>query len=202
MKSKEFSEAFNKVTDGYEEVIYSRLCSLFTSYINRNTTPEGKILFPHDPWSLQPHLFYYDWISRRCIIPADRRDGRKYERDGNKRVFVLKENWQESLFPELRTEATVIVAAWRAKIMVKMEEILQTRTDVVSVETMGSHDNGMFRIRFENGDQFSVQTKMIINVSSKGKLFNQWPSTFCNVQKGGELFKKQSEKWMKGNFAK
>jgi len=82
-------------------------------------------------------------------------------------------------------EAEAIVAGWQMKMKDKLELIFKHRDDPEGFEAVGTHDQGMFRVHFKNGDSFTVQNKMIINVSKNGKLFNQWPCTFGNIKKGG-----------------
>jgi hypothetical protein len=105
---------------------------------------------------------YNDWTwartFRETIAPNCRRD----------------ESGQYKLNPVLlaavaEAYAGMTVANWEAKIQAKMGEL-----DAAAVHHISGHT---FRITGARGaDSISIEQNMILNVSPKGKLFNQWPA--------------------------
>ena len=105
---------------------------------------------------------YNDWTwartFRETIAPNCRRD----------------ENGQYKLNPVLlaagaEAYAGMTIANWEAKIQAKMGQL-----DAATVQHLTGYT---FRIIGTRGtDNVSIEQHMILNVSPKGKLFNQWPA--------------------------
>lgn len=191
-------KAICEVTDHYEELIFEQLHRSFLRFIENKLNEEGKVVYTNDVWALVPLRYYTDVIERYLAVRI-KPSGMPYERINGYRHITLEDDWKERLAKRLHTIAADILRGFQMKMVEKIGAILKHREDVASVETFGTTQSGCFIIRFANEDSFTVHNN-IINVSRKGKLFNQFPTTFGNIKKGGEVFKKQSEKWMKENF--
>lgn len=70
-----------------------------------------------------------------------------------------------------RTWATNQLTAAAAKLTAKIGNLSDVRIE-------GAPEDGMFRVRgyLPNGDEVCVDQDRIINVSSRGTLYNQWPA--------------------------
>ena len=193
------AESFFQVTDKYEAVIHVRLFQMIEAYITNHTDELGRVSFPSDPWSRVPYNFHYDIITRHAVV-KHKLSNRDFTVENGRRYYTLLDDWRTPVMVRIIKEAEMIVAAWQTKMLDKLTLIFKHREDIEGFTTVGTHSQGMFRVDFKNGDSFVVETKMIINVSKNGKLFNQWPSTFSSIHKGDAFYKKQSEKWMKEWF--
>jgi len=69
------------------------------------------------------------------------------------------------------------------------------------IKSRGGVLEGTIHFEFENGDKFLVRNQVISKMSRLGKWFNQFPTTFHDIELGGQRFKKQSEEWMNNVFA-
>lgn len=192
-------KAIYEVTDHYEGLIFEQLYRSFMRFIENKLNEEGKVVYTNDVWALVPLRYYTDVIERYLAVRI-KPSGMPYERIKGYRHITLEDDWKERLTKRLHAVAAEILIGFQMKMVEKIGAILKNREDVASVETFGTTQSGCFIIRFTNEDSFTVQNNIIINVSCKGKLFNQFPTTFGNIKKGGEVFKKKSEKWMKENF--
>lgn len=119
-------------------------------------------------------------------------DGSEREKNGfdsyKEKVTNLKENLAEAITEQAYKYADESLASFKAKMQNKLENL----GTLTKAEFTGDLYRNMLSLTYKNASM-TIESKVIVNCSKLGKLFNQYPSTFHNVVIDGKAMKGASE---------
>ena len=100
-----------------------------------------------------------------------------------------------------------MIKGFISKNVQKLASIVETRGDYASIKLRGpfhpEHMEGEFTLSFQDGARFDIRTKAVHGISSLGKNFVRFPSTFHNAVLANDVaFIAPSEERMNTLFAK
>lgn len=115
--------------------------------------------------------------------------------------YVLKSGNDERIAIQAKNYADFAVAGFIVKMVDKFEGICEAKGNCTVVKANGSLGWNAIRFEFADGSSFDAQNSIVSKWSSKGRPFNQYPTTFHNViLPGGERMKQPSEAKVKKAF--
>jgi len=116
-------------------------------------------------------------------------------------VYILRPDHVEVIAKKAKDYADFAVAGFIAKMNAKFEGICEAKGNCTTVKANGSLGWNAIRFEFADGSSFDAQNSIVSKWSSKGRPFNQYPTTFHNViLPGGERMKQPSEANVKKEF--
>lgn len=117
------------------------------------------------------------------------------------RKMALRANHAEIIAKRAKEYADAAVAGFIAKMNAKFEGICEAKGNLTKVAANGSLGWNAIRFEFADGSSFDAQNSIVSKWSSKGRPFNQYPTTFHNVVlPDGSRMKNPSESRVKKEF--
>lgn len=95
--------------------------------------------------------------------------------------YSLRENYKAIIEQKAERQAEDAIQSFIAKMSSKLQGLIDAKGGLVTAETDGSLHNNAIRITFQDGTCFTLVNSMTLNVSSRGKVFNQYPARFHQV---------------------
>ena len=137
-------------------------------------------------------LTSYDSMMLAGLTETKNADGTESKKNGmdyhKEKVTNLKENLAEAITKKAYEYADESLASFKAKMQSKLEA-LGTLTEA---KFTGDLYRNALSLTYTNATM-TIESKVIVNVSKLGKLFNQYPSLFTGVKIDGKVMKGASE---------
>lgn len=120
------------------------------------------------------------------VAKKDETVPRSYKPNSPEPVVIRStEEVDEIISARAEAHADALLLSYAGKLTMKTEKFAEGR-EVESVEYNGSRDpwgSSNLTVFFTNGDSITLSTKIIVNCSSLGKLFHQFPTRLANEVK-------------------
>lgn len=160
-------------------------------------------LWPTSSTRQNRYEYFANQQAERAISPyvEQVKDETYYKPWGVAKTYALKSGNEERIAKKAKEYADFAVAGFITKMVSKFEGICEAKGNVTTVKANGSLGWNAIRFEFADGASFDAQNNIVSKWSSKGRPFNQYPTTFHNViLPGGERMKQPSESKVKEAF--
>lgn len=169
---------------------------------DKNLT-DPRHLWPTSSTRQNRYEYFANQQKQQAISPyiEQAKDATSYTPWNMPKTYVLRSGNDERIARKAKDYADFAVAGFIVKMVDKFEGICEAKGNCTVVKANGSLGWNAIRFEFADGASFDAQNSIVSKWSSKGRPFNQYPTTFHNVVlPGGERMKQPSEAKVKKAF--
>ena len=163
---------------------------------------DSRHLWPTSSTKQNRYEYFANQQKQQAIAPyIEQAAGQSHSIWHTPKNYVLKSGNDERIAIQAKNYADFAAAGFIAKMVDQFEGICEAKGNCTVVKANGSLGWNAIRFEFADGASFDAQNSIVSKWSSKGRPFNQYPTTFHNViLPGGERMKQPSEAKVKKVF--
>lgn len=196
----ELQKFFSDIASGMKKTYKSYLINMWQKYIDEvKDDYVGKK--SREAWGMYPTLIEHYQIIKYVFKAQERIDGTSCTSNGASILGIIPQNEIDALLEKEASYAVdMFYTGFINKNVKKFDDILKGR----NIKSKKCNLNGLcgyVNVVLENNASFTASFDVITKLSSKNKLFNQFPTRFTNVIfEDGSPMKSPSESKMKKLF--